>query len=288
MLSEYGSVVSVGELTYIADRGFAEDQLCSCGMSFKGCPFWSEVVARVAGSEPATWFQEFSVLRAKNNRLRHIPKAMIASRWTATTQPDVRAYAGMLDKLYGAITEVSGAALIVDSSKMPSHGFVIASSEKVTLYALHLVRDARGVAFSQQKVRIRPEIHWKEATMPRFSPARSAIDWIVVNSATQALAGASSIYMRFRYEDVVTQDDIVEQVLRGIGMSPEEIAKGSGARHELSGNPMRFEPRIKVVPDDAWISEMASRERWETTIIACPLLRHYGYSLIPPAPAPTG
>ena len=55
--------------------------------------------------------------------------------------------------LYEAIVEVTGKAAVADSSKKPNRAFALAQSERLELKVLHLVRDGRGVVWSQLKPR---------------------------------------------------------------------------------------------------------------------------------------
>ena len=59
-----------------------------------------------------------------------------------------------MGRLYRAIGEVTGARLIIDSSKVPS-GAALLSHAGVEAHLLHVVRDPRVVAYSWQ----RPKAH---------------------------------------------------------------------------------------------------------------------------------
>ena len=41
---------SVGELRLIWERGLIRNWLCGCGVSFRECPVWSEVVSERSGT----------------------------------------------------------------------------------------------------------------------------------------------------------------------------------------------------------------------------------------------
>jgi hypothetical protein len=43
------SVAVVGELAYILERGLVENRLCSCGVPFRECPVWLEVLKQAFG-----------------------------------------------------------------------------------------------------------------------------------------------------------------------------------------------------------------------------------------------
>jgi hypothetical protein len=287
-------VVSVGELTFIADRGFRENQLCSCGKPFRECTFWSEVIVRVGGASPEEWFLRLASLRSELARIRQVPalalsgasrrtrfgaKADLASRSRASAH--VAEYAQMLDMVFSAIRATAGAEVVVDSSKHPPYGFLLNECSGFDLYPAHLVRDCRAVAFSQMRTRARPEIYWTTELMPRFSPARSAFDWTLFNSLMHLLAAACGRYQRVRYEDAVRDPDgVAEQLLRWIGLSDAgPISAVDGEEHELSGNPMRLQREFKVVADDKWLRDMSRADKARATALSAPLLIGYRYPL---------
>jgi uncharacterized membrane protein len=49
--------------------------------------------------------------------------------------------------------------------------------------------------------------------------------------------------------------------------------------HEVSGNPMRFDPEISIKPDIEWIGRMPASSYLISTMLSAPLLTHYGYHL---------
>lgn len=198
-------------------------------------------------------------------------------------------YIEMLNALLKSIAAITGADVIVDSSKEPPHGFLLSKCNSVNLYPLHLVRDCRAVAFSQQRIRVRPEIYWKTEHMPRFSPTKSATDWMLTNSLMHLLGRTAGRYFRIKYEDMVLDPKKVSTaLLNWVGVnitSPSNgprVLNGAG-EHELSGNPMRFKQEFKITPDIEWVESMATRDKIVTTAISASLLLKYGYGLTIPA-----
>jgi hypothetical protein len=53
-----------------------------------------------------------------------------------------------LQQLYRAIQCVSGARVLIDSSKVPTYGLILSRTSDIHLSVLHLVRDSRAVAYS--------------------------------------------------------------------------------------------------------------------------------------------
>lgn len=288
LLGEQPSVVSVGELTFIGDRGFHDNQLCSCGKPFRECEFWTEVVARVAGPSPAEWFARFVRLKQDIARIRYVPALAFGGDGRASVPLPAHSdeYIDMLGEIFTAIAAVAGVDIIVDSSKYPPYGFFLNKCKGFDLYPTHVVRDCRAVAFSQQRARVRPEIYWTTELMPQFSPARTAYDWMLLNSLMHLLGKTAGRYRRIRYEDIAQgSEDAAQRILAWVKadshISPTSSAPRSNIRsgHELSGNPMRFQREVKIAPDVEWLSSMAAYDKAVATVIGAPLLVRYGYKL---------
>ena len=63
--------------------------------------------------------------------------------------------------------------------------------------------DPRAVAYSWQRHRIRPEVHWEKREMPRHDVARSAMAWNVSNTLTEKISNDPKHFRLQRYEDFI-------------------------------------------------------------------------------------
>ncbi len=291
---------STGELQFIWGRSFGENQLCGCGMPFHDCPFWRRVTDRAFGVVPSRVDQEAAArLKASVDRKDHIPALL--SRRAPRPDSDLFAYGELLQRLYGAILDVSQARVIIDSSKDPRHGLALARLRSFQVHVVHLVRDPRAVAFSWTRVRNRPEIHWKDEDMMTQGAWSSAARWTTHNAVVELLGAAASSYCRVRYEDFVANPDAtLSRILAPYewsGETPRTALDGApaldGARasangrqvqleptHSVSGNPMRFQTgplRIKL--DDEWRTALPAPDRLAVEAATWPLMARYGYSL---------
>jgi hypothetical protein len=282
LLNKQPSVMAVGELTFISDRGLQENQLCSCGKPFRSCDFWAEVVTRVARRSPQDWFARLTELKRNIARIRYVPALSSGHNHPPKTAFWTQAgeYVDMLGEVISAVAAVADVKVVVDSSKHPPYGFFLSRSNAFELYPVHLVRDCRAVAFSQQRIRVRPEIYWTTTRMPRFSPARTAFDWTLFNSLMHLLGTASGRYRRVRYEDIVTHpDEVTGTLLAWAGADAAAAPSDSVGEHQLSGNPMRMRRDFEVTPDTEWLSRMPARDKLAATALSAPLLLAYGYKL---------
>ena len=128
------------------------------------------------------------------------PGAGAAGRVRPGRRRELAEYTSYYARLYAAIAEVSGAELVIDSSKHPSLAHCLRWQDGVDLRVLHLVRDSRAVAYSWGRQVRRPDTD-RESYMTRYSPAVAAAQWNGQNAAFHLLRGVP--VLRMRYEDFV-------------------------------------------------------------------------------------
>jgi hypothetical protein len=291
LLGELPSVCALGEVVHLWQRDVRDDERCGCGVRFSACPFWQSVGERAFGGWGNVDVDRVQALRDLVERTRHIPR-LAGSRLPAAQRADVREYASFYARIYAAATEISGAAVLVDSSKHSALAHVLRWADDVDLRVVHVVRDARGVAYSWTKTVARPETDSGEE-MTRYSPGRSALLWTAHNAAFGLLARRGVPVRRIRYEQFLTDPraalrDLAEYA--GVPVRDEDLAYlGDGyadlsAGHSAAGNPMRFRVgRLPMRRDDAWIRALPSGQRRLVGAVCAPMLRAYGYPLRPAA-----
>lgn len=278
LLGEVDGFVSVGELRYVWERGFTDNHLCECGHAFRECPFWAEVAERAFGGFAA--FDAEAVRRNQRaiDRIRYVPELLWRRSRTAAFRRHLGEFEKTLEHLYSAILDISGAAVVVDSSSDPTYGFVLRSLELLDVWVVHLVRDSRAVAYSWTRSKPRPEISDRTVYMRRRSPIQSAVHWDAHNLLLEILAVRDRHVLRIRYEDLVTDPGaVVRSTCETLG-NPGGGSAVETQRHSISGNPMRFESGpLRVQLDDEWIDALATRDRRLVTFATAPLLARYGY-----------
>ncbi|WP_181311899.1 sulfotransferase [Nocardioides campestrisoli] len=288
LLGELPGVTLLGEVVHLWERGLHEDQLCACGAAFSACPFWTAVGARAFGGWQAVDLDRLAYLRERVDRQRRMPRTA-RRRPDPGTRAEVEQYAGHFRAVYAAAQQVGGARVLVDSSKEIPTALTLSHRDDLDLRVLHVVRDARGVAYSWAKTVARPEAGGEP--MPRFSPARSTGLWLSGNLTVQALAWRGVPLTRMRYEDLVADPAAaLAEAWRALDLpgSPELPVRGGGAAgppevdlgpcHSVAGNPMRFRTGpTELRADEEWRAAMAPGDRRLVTAMAWPLLRRFGY-----------
>jgi len=277
-----------GELWQIWDRGLLRNELCGCGEPFLSCPFWSAVGREAFGGWEGVDAERMASFKPLLRRVRYLPHYAALAGAGVRTPAVGRLLAGLgpaLERLYGAVREVSGAGVVVDSSKRFAYAAVLGTLPSVEVYAVHLLRDSRAVAHSWSRSKARPEAGG--SPMPRLGPAKASRMWSVQNllQLLLPLSGARA-FARLRYEDFVRDPaPRLRELLQKLGLEAEPgFIRGRRLPpprgHTVSGNPARFESgAVELRPDEAWRERMPGPDRALVTALTAPLLAGYGYPL---------
>ncbi|HET9517773.1 MAG TPA: sulfotransferase [Actinoplanes sp.] len=292
LLGELPGVCALGEIVHLWQRDIVDDERCGCGEHFSGCTFWTAVGRRAFGGWDNVDVGRVHQLQAAVERTRHIPR-LASTQLSAAQKADVREYADYYARVYAAAAEVSGAQVVVDSSKHSALAHCLRWSDELDLKVVHVVRDARGVAYSWTKTVARPETDGAEQ-MTRYSPGRSAMLWNAHNAAFGLLARRGVAVRRIRYEQFLLDPraalrDLADYAglrpdaddLKFLGDGYADLTPG----HSAAGNPMRFTVgRLPLRRDDAWVGALPRSQRRLVGAVCAPMLRAYGYPLNPVAP----
>lgn len=276
--------VGVGELRYLWERSLLNDRMCGCGLNFSSCPFWQDVGQRAFGGWKNVDAEHAFALRRGVERTHFVP-ALASGLASQEFRSKVAEYADLMARVYAAIRDVSGAEVVVDSSKYPPTAYLVRRAPGVSLRVVHLVRASQGVAYSWQKVLSRPDRDGKP--LAQFPPSRSATRWDVYNVLLDCLAITGVPRILVRYEDFVSDPEpqlARMAALAGVSYDSLDFLDGSRVElrqdHSLEGNPMKF--RIgweSLERDDEWKRAMAASSRRLVTALTAPGLLRYGYGI---------
>jgi len=286
VLAEVPGFVSVGELRYVWQAGPEANELCGCGLTFAECPFWTAVGQEAFGGWENIDVNEVLALESAVLRHRNVP-LLLMGRLAPEHQRKVRRYAELTASVYRAIQQVSGAEVVVDSTKNPPYAYFLraAQASGLRLRVLHLVRDSRGAAHSWAKRMARPEITNGDAFFQEFSPLKAGVRWMECNLAFEALRRLRVPTVGMRYEALAADPrGELERMFAEMGEAGEHDLSAVGdsvevsGQHSVRGNPMRFaHGRQKVRTDEAWRTGMATKTRSIVVLVTWPLLLRYGY-----------
>ncbi len=289
LLGELPGFVAVGELRYTWSEALADNRYCGCGARFLDCPFWLEAGRRAFGGWDQIDAREAVTLERSIARHRHIPLLAMGGAAPVRHAGLLDRYLGMLGPVYAAIRDVSGAKVIIDSTKDAAHAHVLRRMPGVDFRVVHLVRDSRGVAWSWAKVVRSDPDHY----MRRFYPPVTALRWVASNLMVESLGWFGVPRLLLRYEALVAEPQAALAAIAsfvGQPLDPGALAfvRGGGAwlgvHHTVAGNPMRMTAgHISIGLDEAWRASMPFAQKAQVTALTWPLLRHYSRSGPPPS-----
>jgi hypothetical protein len=195
-------------------------------------------------------------------------------------------YRTFLGIFYEVVAEHSGNEVIVDSSGSPFHGHVLSGVSEVKATMIHLIRDARAVAFSNRKKKSNPSDPRQGAQMRRKMSVRVCITWMMYNFLFESLSSNFEKYHRIKYEEIFEDPKKrFEILLSEVGkvkmeenkfLSSKEVRFKDG--HIGQGNPIRYKSGVvKLEPDTEWEKSMSYIRKSLIKLVCYRMLSKYGY-----------
>lgn len=287
ILGSHPKLYGAGELALLSVNEFFHQIYCPCQNRVDECPFWLKVIEN--------WFQRTGLkdLKGHNEFRRQFEGPQMRGftrlmREKLVRTKDFTEYTRQTTELYRAIREVTGRTMIVDSSAIPMRALSLSMMRDIDLRVIHIIRDARGVAWSLKKgLQADPKAGIGVSETPR--PVwRSSLTWIAYNLLASWVCRqlpASRVHF-CRYEDLSTNS---EPVLRKFGeflqCDFEDIIqqiKSGGALKvgcSFAGNRMRMKGEVRLRLDTDWTQMLSPKEK-QTVLRMCGwLMRQYGYQL---------
>lgn len=287
VLGELDGYFAGGELRVLWDPVVVQHGSCGCGEPITRCAVWSGVLDRVSDidAEEAAMLQREIVRESNTLRLLLWPGR---SSWPARER-----FAQLMRRVYEAVADVTGARVIVDSSKRPSYAAFLRTVPGCDPYYVHLVREPRASAYSWQNRRYE-SARSSGVEVTRRGALDATLRWDLLNLGSEGLLRTvgTGRGMTMRYEDFIAEPQHhVEQVAQLLGetswRSPflDDHTVVLRPNHTIAGNPSRFATGTLVLEDRAeWTVKQARFDRWVSTAVALPFLRHYGYPVKPATP----
>jgi hypothetical protein len=288
-IGQVSGFFSLGEFHSMWRRLPQDGWLCGCGEVLKRCNFWKPVLHETFGDDSQIAHHAKVYENPGGDRMRYVPLLLLpGAKWLLSRH--LRRNGDGLSRLYRTIQANTGCRVIVDSSKLPTYGFVLSQLSGIDLYVVHLVRDPRGVAYSWRRKKMRSDRvqnGGKPEDMGHMSAGSASLLWDSINLATERLwRSRSDRYLLVRYEDFIA--DPGRELERICRMLHERVTDFSFLKdgavsfkpdHTVAGNPGRIEQGVvRVKPDDEWRGKLPGLNRAAVTALTWPLLRRYGYT----------
>jgi len=283
VLGQYDRIFNIGELRHIWQRGLVNNELCGCGKGLLECDLWNRIL-HDAFPDIKERKEKILSLAESVDKPKYLGKLIL--RYDKDFNAKRKEYVEVLRKVYSSIFKITGAEVVVDSSKTPSHGYLLADlKDQFDVRFLHLVRNPKAVAYSWKKKKLRPEIQGKREFMPRYGVLKSAVWWNGANLFSEILKLYIPKNMLLRYEDFTDNPrGKVNQILDFLDYKPkEDVFSGDFSlfvekTHTVAGNPSRFKTgEIKISTDEEWKKNLKWNEKLLVDLLTFPLAKKYGY-----------
>jgi hypothetical protein len=272
----------VGELCWLWNYGLLHNRPCGCGTPLRDCAFWTAVGEHAFGG-----WDTLDVTALNQDRQALVRTSRVRALWSeppGRLADQIKHYRDVLSRLYAGIAAVSGAAVVVDSSKQAAAALLARRSPRVDLRLIHLLRSPHGVAYSWTKRVARADLGGGQ--MRRRTPVRTALRWHADAALFERMAVAGDPRRVVRYEDFVASPDATTRALLAFAGQPADRVDFVGpswvdlsADHSVWGNPMRARlGRQQLRLDSAWQSELPARDRRVVSMLTWPTARKYGYA----------
>ena len=213
---------------------------CSCGSPFAAGRHWQRVLG-------AAGFGEHTLAGPRALGGRVCRSGYIARRGFSLdalrADPAVRRFLDLQFRLFEAVSDMSGASVLVDSSKAGPRAWLLACDERVAVAHLH--RDPGDVIASWRSVKFDPGLG---RPMQRMPIGAAALDWLKADRLAAALARRRPV-ARIDYHrlcaDPRGEIAALYAALGLSGLSEPQWINGATVRegagyHSLNGNPDRF------------------------------------------------
>lgn len=281
-LNEAAGFFHIGELIRVWEIGVMSNRQCGSGVPFRESSVWKAIFDEAFGGFNGVRPQEVVRWRKQGPGNLDVIRARATGK-QLELNPD---YLQVLERLYHSIAKVTGCTHIIDTSKNPSHGYVLGHISSIDMSVLHVVRDARATAYSWQKNVLREDFADNPRKMKKFSATQNSAYWMRNNIAAELVGTMDRCdYHRLLYEDFARRPRAcVSDVLHHLGAPPDLSMFASenevrlGTNHTVWGNPNRSKSGlITIKADDTWKTSLDVKSRLLTTSLTWPLLLRYGY-----------
>ncbi len=281
---------------------------CGCGKPYVECELWQTIFNDAFGGIERVNPRELlrSQMANKGRLSDLLPFNRTKQRYQQASFKD---YCVATEALYRAMQNVTHSRVIVDASKGLPYLQFLSTLHSIDLYVLHIVRDPRGVVFSQlhnprsafsQENNLN-RVMYKGLSLSKIisTPTLTAIRWARLNVTAELLSHQwGDKYMRIRYEDLVANPKFVlGKVIEFTGEDQDQLSSQLpltsehevllGENHSVGGNRMRFQRGVTELRlDEKWKSEMKPLYKVLVNLFTWPVLLKYGYRLFPAQPQP--
>jgi len=288
LLGSQREAVTIGEMRAPA-IGDPDAYICSCGEPIKKCSFWVKVNAAMA----RRGVPDFDITEARisihDSRSRYVQRLLNpmphgplleAVRTTALAlSPSWPAHLREVHQrntaLVESLREVTGARIVIDSSKISLHLKYLLRCPALNMKIIRLVRDGRAVTNSAL-------VRGLKRDTRQESVAAAALSWRRNNEASEVvlegLPKSESIFLQ--YEELCREPEAtLRRICEFLGMDTREIVLDFRVKTQhVLGNDMRLKSGSDIRLDERWRTALSQEDLEIFDEVAGEMNRKYGYA----------
>jgi Sulfotransferase family len=303
LLGAQPGACTVGELK-ATSLGDLDQYRCSCREPIRNCTFWQ----KVGETMTSRGYPDFEITRAGTSIFEMescYVRRLLAPLYRGGTLETIRDLAlslspswraGLTDSngrnlaLIESLLEVTGARVIIDSSKSALRLKYLMQIPGLDLRVIRVLRDGRAVSLTYTD-------EWNFADSsdpcmrnggtgtyrpsPRHSMAEAANDWKRSNESCDALTARlpASQWIGIRYEDLCADPNgSLKRLATSIELDPDQVKLDFRVRPQhVIGNGMRMDSSSEIRLDERWKDVLKSDDLQIFDEVAGDLNRRYGY-----------
>lgn len=303
LLGAQPDACTVGELK-ATSLGSPESYRCSCRELIRDCGFWEKVSAAMASrGYPGFDITQSctSVLQVDSPYARRLLNPIYRGGFLEIARDAALSLSkgwkehlssvnGRNLALIDSLQEVTGAKVVIDSSKNALRLKYLLKIPKLDLRVIRVFRDGRAVALTyidtwnfadSSDPSMRCGGSGEQGLPTRRSMAVAANDWKRSNDSCDALVSSlpKRMWTGVRYEDLCADPvTILRSLSAFLDLDPERVILDfrSKAQHVI-GNGMRMDSSSVIRLDERWKFHLSADDLHTFDEIAGPLNRKYGY-----------
>jgi hypothetical protein len=283
LLGNHENIESFGEIANLAAAGWMNNEYCSSGDKVNESPFWNSIKSdflKRANDEDA--IVKLSAINKQVNKKKNILNHFFFGKIPAGIKEE---FLFFNECLFEALFNETGKDIIVDSSKMPLRGELLACSKKFDVYFIHLIRDGRKVLESLQ-VELKASLEkGVQTTIKKRNLFKVAFFWHVMNiCAEKVCAKHKQKSIAIKYEDFLKDPSYeLKRIGNLLNLNVQSIIEIAVMKkvikpfYTVAGNRIRMqrEIRLKEYKPDNKTVKSGNAKLFE--ILNNKLLKRYNY-----------
>jgi hypothetical protein len=237
---------------------YKDSHACSCGKAKTDCPFWTIAIDTLPDYEITK--AAFHLLgRRKALASLLLPNSIVRKVYAR----EITALANF----YGHLASTHGLDYLIDSSKNPAFGRLLAMADGIDVQFVHVVRHPLGVAYSWKRQLQSGSNHVLHKQ--HKSLAMASLEWAASNLLSEiAKWRILGMHHTIRYESLGDPTVLNELV-------PASYTPTSTVQHAMSGNPSAASRQQNFLLDEEWCSGLTGLEKAVCFAISGPILLFY-------------